>query len=287
MYKLTQQPIAKKITTKEASQFLDLNNFPGQRALSESKAKRYSELHTQGKLRPVDIAFATCPDGNRYLVNGQHVCQACIWSNKDMNAVITHWRCETWADAWQLFATFDVHACRTQVQVFKAARGLFSAADLRDVPLRVLSSCGSALLALEGGVVSFDKLKTADKETKPRLVDLYASEAIWVSTFSECGHMINVGCVAAMLGTYRKHQEEAMEFWRKVADGLGYSSQTEPAKKVHDLLVRPYKEIASGNGRERQKFIFSSCVLWWNSHITGEPRKIVKFAAMSELPAIK
>lgn len=287
MYKLTHPPKPCKVAPKDCEGFLLLNNFPGQRALNEAKAKRYSELLIQGKLRPVDIAFATCPDGNRYLMNGQHVSQGCVWANKEMNAVLSYYKCETWSDAWQLMATFDVHASRTQGQIFNAARGLFKNEGLRDVPLRVLSSCGTALACMSNGSVSFHRhSKTADKTTKPLLVEQHATDVLWVARFADSNAMMRVGCVAAMIGTHRKNPAKADEFWSKIHDGLGFKSKTEPQKKVFDYLSRTTGN-AQNNSRTHHDAVYATCVAWWNAFITGEDRTIVKVGAMGELPKIK
>lgn len=286
MYKLSQQVAARKITPKEAEQFLALNNFPGQRALQEAKAKRYGELLTAGRLRPVEIAFATCPDGNRYLMNGQHVCQGCVWSGREMHAKLEYYKCETWTDAWQLFATFDVHASRTQNQIFNAARGLFGNEELRSVPIRVLSACGAALVSLNNGKVDFRRIhKTADKTSKPQLVEEHAKDVLWIQTFADAPFMMRVGCVTAMIATHRKNAEKAEIFWRKVQSGLGFKSKTEPEKRIRDFLQSP--TVGQMNSRSHHEAVYATCICWWNSFVTGESRHSVKIAAMSEMPAVK
>ena len=283
MYRLTQAPIARKVTPEQAEDFLKFNNFKGQRPLMEFKARRYSQLIKQGMMRPVDIAFALCPDGNRYMMNGQHVCQGCIWAGVEMNAIITNYKCTTWEEAWMLFATFDVHASRTQNQIFVAARGLFANEELRDVPLRVLSTCGSALIAINGPSVRFTRNeKTADKTSRPLAVEEHGSDVLWVSTFCDAEFLIRVGCVAAMLVTRRRDREQADVFWRKIQTGLNFKSRQDPEKKLFDYLQSPHRGDRAN--RTHHEFVYATCISWWNSWRTGTPRKSVKVNAMQELP---
>ena len=288
MYKLSSKIVTRKVTAKECASFLDYNNFPGQRALSEGKARRYSDLLISGLLRPVEIAFATCPDGNRYLMNGQHVCQGCVWANREMDATITYYKCETWTDAWKLFATFDVHAARTQGQIFGAARGLFTNESLRDVPIRVLQSCGSALACLTKDSAEFSRgQKTADKITKPQLVEDNPKDVLWVSTFSDASHLMKVGCVAAMIATHRKSPTKAEEFWRKIQTGLEFKSKTEPEKRLYDFLNNGNASSKTHtNSKTHHGIMFATCVSWWNSWVKGEKRISVKVAAMQEMPKV-
>ncbi len=286
MYKLINNPVTRKITAQEAEAFLALNNFPGQRDLLELKARRYSELLDQGRLRPVEIAFATCPDKNRYLMNGQHVCQGCVWSGKEMHATVSHYRCETWTDAWYLFSSFDVHSSRTQGQIFKAARGQFGNDELKSVALRTLSTCGSALAAMDGNKVSFARCTaTADKTTKPALVNEHALDVLWVNQFSDSSRLMRVGAVCAMIATHRANPAKADLFWSKIHSGLGFKSKSDPEKKVFDYLLKPPQ--TQMNSRSHHESVYATCICWWNSFVSGEPRVSVKFGAMTELPKVK
>lgn len=276
----------RKVTPKECKHFLAINNFPGQRRLNPEKARHYSELNIQGGLRPVGIDVATIPGGERVLMNGQHVCQGCIWSDRDMDANITFWKCETLSDAWQLFATFDVHQCRTQSHIFQAARGTFSNPELREVPLRILQTAGTALGIANSKPVNF-RMFDKNKSTKVKLVEVHSEEVIWLSTFADTSEMIRVGAFAAMLVTRRKDKHAAESFWRKVQSGVGYASKHDHEKKVRDMLFSWSGNGKLGkNGYYQHEGLYSSCICWWNSWRKGEPRTAVKLAAQKEVPNV-
>lgn len=261
MYKLTNQLVNKKMTPKDAEHFLTLNNFPGQRKLQESKAKRYSELIVSGFMRPVEISFALLPDGNRYLMNGQHVCQGCIWSGKEMTATISYFKCESWSDALELFATFDVHAARTQGQVFHAARGLFKDDRLHTVPLRLLNSAGSALVVIEPGFAVFSMAsRTADKTSKIHLVEKYADEVMWVASIPQSEIIWRVGVLAAAFDTYRKNKVEAEKFWKSVVEGISFKSKLDPAKKCRDYILDGAKKVVQIHDQVMNRIIVSASV---------------------------
>jgi hypothetical protein len=284
MYRLTQQPSARKVTPRECEEFLAINNFPGQRQINPVKARRYGELLMAGRLRPVDIAIATLPDGTKVLVNGQHVCTGCVQTGLPMNAVLSYYKCEELRDAWELFASFDVHASRTQSQIFKAARGLFSNEELREVPLRVLQTAGSALAALLTPVPNF--LPSVEKSAKVALTEDHADEVLWLASFdTEADHMIRVGCYAAMVATRRRDAADAEKFWRKVQSGVGFKSLTDPERKVNHFLQKNSKWTAP-NSRTMHFAVYVTCIAWWNTWRRGESRTSVKIKSMKVMPEI-
>lgn len=282
MYKLTQPPSPQKLSVAEAKQFLEMNVFPGQRGLSTPKARYYADLLLQGRLRPVDVALATMPDGTRVLMNGQHVCTACVMAGREMSAVVTRWKCETNRDAWELYATFDVHASRTVGHVFQGARGLLTRPEMREVPLRILQNCSGALKALSVDPISFHL--SGPKSDRVAIVEDNSADVLWVNRMVTAEHVSRVGCIAAMLATHRKNPAMADDFWDKIASGIGFKSKSEPQKRVHDFLS---KDAPSGNSRQAHTCIYAICVTWWNSWRLNEPRNTVKFASMKEIPEVE
>lgn len=284
MYKSTSQLVNRKIAPKEASSLLTFNNYHGQRPMNEAKARMYSELIKLGKMRHADVCVAVGPDGNRYLLNGQHTLQGCVWSGKELLVVIAYYKCETWNDVAELFASFDTtYSIRTQNHIFIAYRAGYANEKLRDVPLRTLGSCGTALAALQTSVPCFIA-KTGDKNVKPKLVENHPSEVLWIASFVDCTFLQKVGAVTAMIATRRKNPAKAELFWRKVQSGLGYATKNDPEKKVREFLIGSAN--LGNNSRNAHESIYAICISWWNTFVTGDTRNGVKLAVMKDLPKV-
>lgn len=282
MYKLT-HTVTRELSPAEAESFLTINTFPGQRRLDTQKARRYADGIIDGSMRPVHVGIAALRDSTRVLVNGQHVLTAIALSGKNQLATIETYQCETDEDAWKLFATFDVHGTRTQGHIMKAARGLFSDCRLHDVPLRVLSSCGTALMILGDGTRDPEFHSGApSKSFQPDLVSRHGDEVVFVNQFDAHKHMMRIGVVAAMVATFRKEPVHAQTFWGRIAEGIGFTSQDDPAYRLRETLL----EGLTDKGGSRHRAYYCLSIAWWNSWVTGSRRSIVKLAAMDRIPKV-
>jgi len=284
MFKQITAAQTRKISPEEAKKLIALNNFPGQRPLLPTKARLYADMMNDGRMRPVSVALMTMPDGLKYLANGQHCLQAIVINNKPFMAIIEHYKCETPEDAWHLFASFDVHSTRTEGHIMKAARGLFNNPNLRELPLRVLTNCGSALFTLGTGLVPKFTGKPSNKAEKADLVQRHVGEVMWVALYGAYEHLMKVAIVAAMIVTYRANKQAAQEFWQLVAEG-GVPGLTH---RFRDRLLR--NEIGRNNcggGHNRSKLIYTECIAFWNSWMKGEDRRGTKIAVMKDIPKVE
>lgn len=288
MYKLSTAPSIRPVSPKEVERdFLPINNFPGQRDLNPSKSRTYADGMADGSFRMPPIDIATGPNGVKYLMNGQHTCHAIITHGKPVKCIVSHYACETEEDLWRLFATFDVHATRTQGQIFKAARPFLDNENLHTLPLRILSACGSALAIIgDKGKPNFNEHSALNKTRKIEVVNDHADEVLWVDRFinNNTNHLMRVGVIAAMIATRRANKELADSFWRVVSDGIGITSKDSPAWRLREKLI--HSEWASRNTRNGHFVAYSICITWWNCLVTGEKRNGVKVQAMKEAPAV-
>jgi len=291
MYKLTGPIQNKEVTPKEAESFLAINNFAGQRKLNVIKARRYADMMDTGEMRPVDIAIMTLPNGQRQLVNGQHVCHGIMLRGKPYKAVVSYYRCEELKDAWRLFSTFDSHATRTERQIMGGARGAFEDSRLHDIALRTLQSCGSALVALGDGLAPNFKNKVGDKKAKVEAVENHPEEVACVSFIigSETrSHLARVGVVAAIIATLRANEKMAFKFWESVRTGELLVS-TDPEYQLRKHLLSGEARIASssGGGCDMNRYWFILSICWWNSWMNNEQRRSVKVLAVRDYPEVE
>ena len=284
MFKQITAAQTRKITPEEAKKLIALNNFPGQRPMRPIKARLYADMMMDGRMRPVSVAVMTMADGQKYLANGQHCLQAILINNKPFIAIVEHYKCETNDDAWHLFASFDVHATRTEGHIMKAARGLFNNSDLRELPLRLLSNCGSALFMLGEGTAPKFNGQPSNKAAKADLVQRHYNDVLWVGEYAAHDHLMKVAIVAAMLATYRSNKGAAREFWSLVAEG-GTPGITHRFRDR--LLKNDIGRNNCGGGHNRSKLIYIESIAYWNSWMKGEDRKAVKIAAMRDVPKVE
>jgi hypothetical protein len=286
MYTESRQPVDKEITPREAEGFLALNNFPGQRKYQPLKGRLYADNMSDGTHRRVDIAVAKVREtGVDYLMNGQHNLNAILIRNKPFKATISYYLCDTMEDAWRLFASFDVHASRTEQQFMHSRRGLFADERLHEVPLRVLQCCGTALYALGAGTEpQFSFSATHAKTEKADLVDEYADEVMFVANYKDYETLILVPVVTAMIATWRKNNSAAEEFWGRVATGE-MMEKSDPRMRLRDTLSKR-SSFSSMRGRDRNAAIYATCIAWWNSWRTNEARRSVKVNAMNGVPKV-
>lgn len=283
MYKLSTSIITRDVSPREVNEkFLPINNFPGQRPLNLKKVKLYAIGMESGSMRPVSIDVATGPNGIKYLMNGQHVCTAIVDFGKPFKASVSYWTCDTEDDLWKLFATFDTHASRTQSQIIKGARPFLKDPELHEMPIRLLSACGTALDIIKTPKPIFTK-SLGDKSEKVSLIDSHSDEVLWINRFKEHDHLTKVGIIAAMIATARKNTARAVEFWELVATGVSIPTEKHPAYRLREKL----KEGAKRPSGSAQHFeLYCTCICWWNSFITGESRRSVKISSITEPPEV-
>jgi len=290
MYRESRQPADKLVTPKEAEGFLAINNFPGQRPYNPFKGRLYADNMDAGTHRRIDIAVAKVKStGIDYLMNGQHNCNAIIIYKKPYPASVSYYLCDTMEDAWRLFATFDVHASRTEQQFMHSRRELFTDVRLHTVPLRVLQACGTALMVLgegAGAEPTFHAPQSRAKTMKADYVDKYPDDVLFVNQYKDYNHMMVIGCVTAIIATSRKNKQAAELFWSRVATGE-MLTRGDPRCKLRDALLdtRFLGEIKGGTSR--QKAIYQLCIIWWNSWRSSDGRKIAKLSGMNTVPRVQ
>jgi len=205
---------------------------------------------------------------------------------KPVKCIVSHYTCDSEDDLWHLFATFDVHATRTQGQIFKGARPFLKDDRLHAMPLRILSACGSALAIIgDKGKPNFNRHSSISKTPKVEAVNDNSDAVLWVNGLinKNTQHLSRVGVIAAMIATRRANKEMADSFWKVVADGIGVTSKDSQAWRLREKLLH---SGASLNSRHGHFIAYSICVSWWNSFVAGEKRNSVKIQVLKEAPAV-
>ena len=254
--------------------------------MNEATVLRYVKFMEEGTMLDVNVAIMLMPNGKKYLCNGQKVLTAIVMHGKPHPAQVNYYRCDTEADAWELYGAFDTNDIRTEGHVMKAAKGLFDNKSVRDLPERILRNAGAALFLIRNGAPKMmGWVKPDSKTTKAKMVNGNPRDVLWYSTIAgatikqgRSNPMTRVGVIAAMLMTRRVDEKQATDFWTRVSSGA-MLEENDPRFRLSRWLAVPKK-----GGPKVQFYDYSSCVLWWNAWRNNEQRKTMNLATLSSWP---
>jgi len=262
------------VDPERAKQLLVLNTWEGQRTLSKSKVDHYVNMMRTGQMRRVDIAIMNVNGYGSWLANGQHVLNAIIEYGNSFPVSIATYGCDTMRDAADLFATFDVHATRTQTQIIKSYKHTFDDERITSQPDRALSLCANAFWYIMNGC-TFKKLSTStpDKTLKPKLLISYPDDVAAVSKYCK-GYFRKTAVVAAIIQTVRKvGAATAYTFWDAVDTGSMLRS-CDPRYRLRETLInKSYRKMSTVNVYSRMDEEYRLCISAWNSWRAGKTIK--------------
>lgn len=276
-----------KLSPRRAQEILARENtFEGQRDLDRNWTIALGEAINKGTLTKGNIAFAQNGQGERFLVNGQHTCQAIVNADQSLMCTIDDYHCETSDDIWRLYATFDVGKQRGEQTIMKAARGLFKSESLRDVPLAIMASCGTSLLLLGDSTSPCFTFKRVPRTVKPELIEKHVHDVLYVRTLlAEIDMKPTIPILIPIIASHRGLPEKADDFWRRVLGGFGLEKNSPEWKLNRELGPQKStvtKAALGPGGMIRNFTTWNLCVAWWNSFITGKPRVMVRLNEMKE-----
>lgn len=266
-------------TPTEAKKFLELNNYPAQRTLYESHINEIAKAILDGKLVNARIVVAYVKEvDDIWLADGQHTCHAVQKVKSPIKGDIYYYDCETKDDFAKLYTYCDMmHKPRTPQQIVKTK---LYAMGLEHWPLRL-----AALIASGCDLYKNRRLSARSKLNKWQRADLiekYQHEAEFVINLlsGDSGsnrHLKRQSTVAVMIESFRKHPEEAREFWIMVRDGEGIT-KTNPAYVLREYL-KGGKIYSHGSKHDSEQkmyhpiAVFNQSIAAFNAFLEG---KIVK-----------
>ena len=281
MYKLVSTR-TEDVSFRRAQEILNkYNAFEGQRPMSQPWAQYLGSAMESGVFTKANIAFATNGNGVKYLMNGQHCCEGSTQFKTTFRATIDEYHCDHKDDFWKLFATFDVGKPRTERNVMKAAAGLFHSKELREVDLRALATCGTALSWLDAGVVPDFTMKFLDKSAKPVLVQKFEKDVLFYKSILDtagCGQTVVCVC-ASIIATARLNQAKAKEFWPRVLGGYDLDRGSAEWRLSKDISAGLIVKTGQSGGSRLVK-MWNLCASWWNAYARKESRKSVKLESI-------
>lgn len=221
------KPRTLSVTSKLATEFMEMEGAHVDRPLSEKRVQAYKKAVLDGRFRPVTWAKAFCEAKNAiYRVDGKHTSTlfATMIENiqsYNLSAIITEYHCPTLEDVADLYSTFDSHLqSRTASDINRSCAAIDPQLMNLDIPF--LNLVVSAL-DMDKSFGSWGKRPRAE-----RAEDLWENVDIvlWTKDILKCKSeptkkLWRVPVVAAMIGTYRKNKQQADIFWSSVRDEIG------------------------------------------------------------------
>lgn len=288
MFEQVSKPQVIKLTPAKAEEFLRMNTFPGQRALSDKHVNFLVKKMEDGRFRTAEVCIASNGKNIDYLMNGQHTCHGVIRYGKTVDCVLERYHCETFEDFGVLYNQFEGKG-RTQAQSVKAMGYVLGL----EWPMKIQQLVVSAGIIIKGPAFEFK----SDRDERVRLLHEYRAFGDWL-----CGiiadpavmklrvstkHVQRAPVVAAMLLTFNKNKHDATMFWEKVATGEELV-RLDPEYRLREFLQTSIMTMRSGTYRiaSKHEMIYKS-IRCWNAFRKGETIRNLKYSPDSEIPEVK
>lgn len=288
------------LTPVLAQEYLNkYNNYPAQRVPRPVHVDELAAKMVDGRFHEGRICLATLDDGDSkttHLLDGQHVCLACIKSGTTVQIRLYKPTCDEEIDLATLFKQFENQA--RSISDFNNAEAIalgvgwqnwivnliVGAAAFDRVPtLRMSNSSGDAGGKKKAGVTEFTK------ERKSQLLREYLREGMFVNKIMtslpgngdvarsiHVRHLRKVPVVYAMIKTWAKNQKDAETFWMRVRDGEQLTKDM-PEMKLREFLIQ-INSIHAGSQYSYRKAtnheLIYRCVNAWNAFRTNQPTNL-------------
>lgn len=306
-WQLLDKPQTLKVTKKLAREFAEMDPAPHDRALSERRLQVYQRLFKEGSFRPCTWAKALCVETEGvYRVNGKHTSTllAGLGELPEFYVTVESYQCDTLEDVAKLYATFDSNLqSRTARDIYLSFAG--TVPELREMPARTLVLAVTGMNVFLGGTYLTPSgstvVRSQPAERAEALFD-HPEFVIWLNQILSAGsdnsrgrdgraqarHLMRAPVVGVMMGTWKKSQTAATEFWSAVRDETGESPQRPDRKLARYLLTAG---VDMGGGTRRVKTVhpremFAKCIHAWNAWRKQETTNL-NYYADKDVPAIK
>ncbi len=277
----------------------EVETFVADRPLRNKWVAYLAEQMERRSYLPEQVTLVVCKLGERLVrMNGQHTSWAILEFDEaeamsfDVNFMT--YEADTEEDMRRLYASIDRGASRSQANVVSSyLAGTEHFGALHSGQIQLLSG-GFSYFKWEsvhdrskhGGDDIAVLLSTDYLELSLRVADLVKG---WVK--NEHKHMKRVAVVGAIYATMAKSPKAALEFWARVADGLGMTSNKDPQYQLREFLVSStvcaQPGVSAGKRFVSAEDVYRVCVTAWNIHRSGKEAQYFKPSAYKERPVIK
>lgn len=256
-----------RITPEMASIMLQWNDR--NRPASESTVKKYARLMRDGRWH---YTGQTIIFSKERLIDGQHRLAACIAAETPIESLVVFGAPD------EAFAFIDIGKTRTASNIF-AIHGVKHYTIMSAAAQWVAGYEDDKVASAARGINTLDH----DALYQFYLKHIGLQESAWVAfAFSKAKIVSPTMMVAIHYLCARKNRHEADEFFRKVADGIGFTGKRDPAYKLHKHLV----DCAVAQTRPNRVTAAALTIKAWNAHRRGRDVGSLKFEAGETFPRI-
>lgn len=265
------------VTPEIARRMRDEWHFPNQRVISVLNVERLSaEMANGWFVIGTPLFVCVLPDGTRYLVNGNHTCEAVCHSGASLPLTVIELQVSDFDEAARVYATFDIHKARTWVDTLKAT-GTYE--DFSDAA-KVASAVGIIMSNFKFGPL--DTGTAASRTARTMKMAEYKDAAAVISGCMSGGPQIHTrlmkraAVLAVALETARYQPTAAIDFWHGFVMDDGLS-----AKDPRKALSRWLQANASSGGSKVARLHAFVAARAWNLHFEGKTVEYIKPTAMT------
>ena len=286
-----------KFTHEEAYKLLDLDDFDGDRKLKQNHVDRLVRAMLRGTFHSEWVTLIICTlNGTVFRMNGQHT----AWARLEMPKT---WKCDvemleydakSEQDMRMLYASIDRASPRTKANVIESY--LAGSEEFKDVKARSLRVVSQGF-AQWFWATNNERNKHDGDDIAYLLKTDYYDLTIKVLAFLdklspvEHKHVFRAPVVAAMLATFNKAPQIALEFWTPVADGVGLEKRGDPRLKLRTWLLQTAVGYGRGGSSDKEKvtqeLMFRQSVGCWNAFRQGRTLQYLRANERGKRTAVK
>jgi len=274
------------LNAKKAHWLLEeIKPFVADRPLSRPHVARLvSEMEAGHFMPEITNIMVADLDGTMYRLNGQHTATAVLqMTEKDPDFALAGVTLITFSvdnetELRQIYARIDRGAVRTNAHVTRSIlAGTEHFADTSSRVLKLLPT-GLALMRFESSTErKIYAGETAAEDVQGDYLEISRCIAGFMDQLNyrpaHHGHMFRGPVVAALYATFAVDEEDAQQFWRAVATGVGFESESEPAARIRQTLIN--STIHGGRAHRGAKVdmgaedLYRGCLHAWNRYREG------------------
>lgn len=272
---------------KQASQYVDLPIFSGERQVADSHVQFLYDEMQKGTFEEALVILATAQLGSTtYKINGQHTCWAVLFMPLSYKLKVRELRYKV-KDIEQLrllYSCFDRNKARSDAHIQKTL--MVETKMCEGLHASMLKKYNSGFLFWQYPNDDVKRRLTPDQVKtilEKNHFDLYRSVALFLQEYAmkDAKELLRQPVVAALFGSFERLPTKASEFWQPVADGIGFQNKTDPRYKLRKWLA-DHTTGAPGYTRSKEKksvadeTMFRICCVAWNHWRLGNPVTTLK-----------
>jgi len=278
------------LTKQLAQEFAGMTMRRGERQLSPSRVAWLLSLHMQGKFHSPRWRSCFVKSISRMVrVDGQHsssmLSEMSEASLAGMEAIIDRYECDTEDDLVDLFAMFDSpRSVRSSRDLIRCAASLHD--EYREIDDNVV-------LRLLNGIVYFNAVmenparpttRPYGREERAKLIATQKEFIHWAAQLATKKHMRWDCVLAAVMATYIRDRDAALQFWSLVRDEDGPIDG--PVRTLANYL-REIKtvQVAQQHEMNGKRACYVKCLHAWNAWRTGETTRLRYFKS-TDIPEV-